>query len=295
MYKYQHLQFYIPETRGKHNTDTYAFLSTKFKMPTNTNILCASTALEEFVGALKRMIQYPLHQKLLTTQLWPSKIVVSYRTDNSKNGASVPRVNLTLPKTNVTATSRVAQIDDVATPSVAQADDAVISRMAQVNDAATPRVQRLSRLTQNSKKISLKICLQGTYIYKKFRTKYHQGVICDFDAKERYYKAKYNDGGSEEYTKDKIKNILQKTDERNIQELMAITRHEQVEADYCQINLEYNPKNVESVTGYSNAMNWIEYQELNRCEHNPTFQGYKYAKGVLDEEICCILELRDLL
>ena len=42
-------------------------------------------------------------------------------------------------------------------------------------------------------------------------------------------------------------------------------------------------------------MNWIKYQELNRGEDNPTFQGYKYANGVLDKETGRMLELKDLL
>ena len=68
-----------------------------------------------------------------------------------------------------------------------------------------------------------------------------------------------------------------------------------MEADYCQINLAYKLSNGRLVAGYNNAMNWIEYQELNRGEYNPTFQGYKYTNRVLDEEIGCMLELKDLL
>ena len=88
-------------------------------------------------------------------------------------------------------------------------------------------------------------------------------MICDFDAKEGYYKVKYNDGNTEEYTKEEIKTMLHKPDVRNIQQTMAATRHEQVEAQYIQTNLTYKPAPIGSGFGFKNAMDWIEYQELN--------------------------------
>ena len=76
---------------------------------------------------------------------------------------------------------------------------------------------------------------------------------------------------------------------------MAATKHEWVEAQYIWTNLTYKLAPIGTVSGFKNAMDWIEYQELNQDNNNPMFQGYKYANAVLDEESGCMLELRDLL
>ena len=57
--------------------------------------------------------------------------------------------------------------------------------------------------------------------------------------------------------------MLHKPDERNMQESMKATHHEQIEAVYCQIKLAYKRKNRGLGVGYNNTMNWIEYQEIN--------------------------------
>ena len=169
-------------------------------------------------------------------------------------------------------------------------------RVAEANNSATQKVRRSPRLAQNeANKRHLQIYTRGTHVYKKFGTKYYQGIIRDFDAKEGYYKVKYNDGDTEEYTKEEIKTMLHKPDIRNIQQAMSVMRHARVEAQYIQTNLYYKPAPIGSCSGFGKAMDWIEYQELNRNKNNPTFQGYKYANTVLDEESGCMLELRDLL
>ena len=92
-------------------------------------------------------------------------------------------------------------------------NDATLPRVPQTEDAALPRVRRLLRLAQNNmNKHHLQIYSRGTNVYKKFGTKYHRGMMRDFDAKEGYYKVKCNDGDTEEYTKEEIKNMLHKPD-----------------------------------------------------------------------------------
>ena len=84
-----------------------------------------------------------------------------------------------------------------------------LPRVAQADDTATPRVQRLSRLKQNNtNKWHLQIYSRGEHVYKKFRLKYYQGNIHEFDPREGYYKVKYNDGDSTEYRKDEIKKMV---------------------------------------------------------------------------------------
>ena len=43
---YRHLNFYIPATRGNRDSDTYAFILSKFKLPKNVVADRATTALE---------------------------------------------------------------------------------------------------------------------------------------------------------------------------------------------------------------------------------------------------------
>ena len=93
-----------------------------------------------------------------------------------------------------------------------------LPRLAESNDSETPKVMQSSRLVQNeTNKYHLQIYTRGTYVYKKFGRKNYWGIICDFDAKEGYYKVKFNDSIIEEYAKDEIKLILHKPDVRNIQ------------------------------------------------------------------------------
>ena len=225
--------------KGKKRFGYYVFLPKKFEIPTTSKVHCATAALEEFVDALKSKDTIPFTSKAVNDAIIALKNIIAPNRSENKKDISAPRVNMMLPKQN----------------------DATLPRVPQTEDAALSRVRRLSILAQkNANKCHLQIYSRGMNVYKKFGTKYHRGIIRDFDAKEGYYKVKNNDGDTEEYTKEEIKNMLHKSDESNMQESMKVTRHERVEANYCKIQLEYNPKNVGSVARWSNAMNWIEYQ-----------------------------------
>lgn len=76
MHKYRHLQFYIPETRGKRETDTYVFLPTKFELPTKAAADCATLALEEFTKALKTNNQIPFTSKSVNDAIEALKILL---------------------------------------------------------------------------------------------------------------------------------------------------------------------------------------------------------------------------
>ena len=47
------MYFYNPSTRGKKHTDTYVFISSKFKLPKNAVADQATKALEEFTATMK--------------------------------------------------------------------------------------------------------------------------------------------------------------------------------------------------------------------------------------------------
>ena len=76
------------------------------------------------------------------------------------------------------------------------------------NDVQPPRVLR-PRVKVHQQKYS-----RGTRVYKIFgepnRLVEHQEYMSDFDKKERYYKVKYQDGDTEDYTKEEIRTMLQK-------------------------------------------------------------------------------------
>ena len=50
---YHHLKLYISSTKGTRVTDMYMFIPTKFGLPANVAANRATTAIEEFVAALK--------------------------------------------------------------------------------------------------------------------------------------------------------------------------------------------------------------------------------------------------
>ena len=72
------------------------------------------------------------------------------------------------------------------------------------NDVPTPRVLRPRA------KIHQQKYPQGIRVYRIFgepnRLVEHQGYICDFEKKERYYKVKYQDSNTEEYDEEEIIN-----------------------------------------------------------------------------------------
>ena len=53
MHHYRHLNFYIPETRGTRDLDTYVLLLTKFELPQTAAADQATQALEEFTAAIQ--------------------------------------------------------------------------------------------------------------------------------------------------------------------------------------------------------------------------------------------------
>ena len=111
MHKYQHLEFfYIPETRGKYDTDTYVFLPTKFELPTEATANCATLSLEEFTKALEEDAQLTFTSKSVNTAIKALRnIIVPNGTD--KENISLPMVNLELSKQNVSP-SRVEEAND---------------------------------------------------------------------------------------------------------------------------------------------------------------------------------------
>ena len=52
------------------------------------------------------------------------------------------------------------------------------------------------------------VCNNGTIIRKKFNNnKWYEGMITGYDNKKKYYKVLYNDGDTEEYTRDERKSL----------------------------------------------------------------------------------------
>lgn len=54
MQNYRELTFYVPNTRGIQNMDTYVFLPSKFELTVNEAANKATVALEEFTAAIKK-------------------------------------------------------------------------------------------------------------------------------------------------------------------------------------------------------------------------------------------------
>ena len=65
---------------------------------------------------------------------------------------------------------------------------------------------------------------RGTYVYKAFNNKIHQGYIYDYNKYEGYYKVQYEDDNSEEYDKKEISNMLKKFDQSNYRQAMTATK-----------------------------------------------------------------------
>ena len=51
---YRHLQFYMKETRGIRDSDTYVFLPTKFEMPATAAADRMTVALKELISTIKK-------------------------------------------------------------------------------------------------------------------------------------------------------------------------------------------------------------------------------------------------
>ena len=108
------------------------------------------------------------------------------------------------------------------------------------NDTRPPRV------LQPRAKIHQQKYSQGTRVYRIFgepnRLVEHRGYKCDFNKKEEYYKVKYQDGDTEEYTEDKIGTMLHKTKRNtNIMRALAATKHKQIIEEYATMESIYTP------------------------------------------------------
>ena len=122
-----------------------------------------------------------------------------------------------------------------------------------------------------------------------FKGKYHWGYVCDFDDKEGYYEARYEDGDIEEYDKEQMKSIRHRPNNWQIQAAMAETRFERVQAVYDKTESAYNPP-YKFTGGYAHAIEVIEMGPFEMA-----YQGYKYANVVIDEKTGKVMEYRGLL
>ena len=87
---------------------------------------------------------------------------------------------------------------------------------------------------------------RGTRVYRIFgeptKLVEHRGYICDFDAKQGYYKVKYRDGDTEEYNEEEIGTMLHKTTRNtNILQAMSATKHESIIEQYANMETTYTP------------------------------------------------------
>ena len=130
---------------------------------------------------------------------------------------------------------------------------------------------------------------RGTYVYKAFNNKIHQGYIYDYDKYEGYYKVQHEDDDSEEYDKNELSKMLKKFDQ-NYQQAMAATRFERVQEQYTNTQASYNELS-QFTGGYAKAIAHIEMGNYD----NPVFQGYKYANAVINKETGKAMEYRDLI
>lgn len=120
---------------------------------------------------------------------------------------------------------------------------------------------------------------RGTTVYKLFDNKYHREYICNFDNKEGYHKVRYEDGNNKEYYEDEIATMMSKLDENNMLQALAAIWHEKVEAIYAETKSSYFSLSM-FAAGYAKVMAQIKMNSCNRL----AYQGYKYAKVVVDEE-----------
>ena len=84
--------------------------------------------------------------------------------------------------------------------------------------------------------------------------------------------------------------MLKKFDQSNYRQAMAATRFERVQEQYAKTQASYNEPS-HFTGGYAKAISHIEMGNYN----DPTFQGYKYANAVIDEETGKAMEYRDLI
>ena len=176
----------------------YVFLPSKFELPSTAAADRMTIAVKEFTSAIKnRKGPIPL-------------------TDNSINKAIEALRSLSSPTRRPTATEIPVSRPRVS-PNCNQQRQQEDDNSTTTDRVLRPRVQKKKQLYP-----------RGTRVYKMFKDKYHQGYICDFDDKEGYYKARYEDGDIEEYDEDQMKNILHRPNNWNIRAAMAKTRFERV-------------------------------------------------------------------
>ena len=91
--------------------------------------------------------------------------------------------------------------------------------------------------------------------------------------------------------KKKYPKMLKMFDQNNYQQVMAATRFEHVQEEYTKSHTSYNVPS-QFTGGYVKA---ISYIEMSNYDNHDTFQGYKYANTVIDEEIGRVMEYLNLL
>lgn len=89
---YQHINFFIPTTRGNRHTDTYVFIPSKFELPENAAADRATKALEEFTAAMKskRNRDIPFTKKSINDAI--DVLSRLFRSTRTTRNATRPRV-----------------------------------------------------------------------------------------------------------------------------------------------------------------------------------------------------------
>ena len=257
MHHYRHLNFYIPETRGTRDSDTYVFLPTKFELPHTAAADRATQALEEFTAAIRSKTSegIPFTDKSINNAIRQlSSILSSRRATTSKGGEAAPRV-----------------AEDITPPRV-----------------LTNETTRSLRMRHTPKHAI------NTKVYKIFNEQFHEGKIIQYDRINGYYKVRYKDNDEEEYDETEIAAMLKepsKSDKDNLQRAMSATRYERSELAYAKTENRNRHEPKVFTYGYQRAIDWLEATNFTP----PIEQEYRYAHSVIDDETGKILELPALL
>jgi len=171
MHHYRHLNFYIPETSGTRNSDTYVFLPTKFELPQTAATDQATQTLEEFTAAIqsKTTNGIPFTNKSINNAIRQLSSILSSQRDTTSKG-------------------------EVASPRVAE-------------DNASPRVLQNETTRSLQKRHTQKHAI-NTKVYKIFNEQFHEGKIIQFDCINGYYKVKYKNNDEEECDETEISTML---------------------------------------------------------------------------------------
>ena len=136
----------------------------------------------------------------------------------------------------------------------------------------------------------LKKYIRGTTIYKQFKKKNFRGYIYDYDKYKRYYKVRYKDNDSAEYSQEEISKMLHKLNKTNKRIAMTATRFDCIQVEYAKTQTSYNEP-LYFTGGHAKGIAQIEINNYDQCG----LQGYKYADTVIDEETGKALEYQELL